>query len=189
MIVPVGARGKAVMAFKQADGSVAWAKNDFPLTYSSPLLITVDGEDEVVMVMDGDVIGVSAQNGDLRWKVPFRAGYSIAVATPVFAPGNLLFVSAEYDAGAKVIQLTRKGAQTSATELWSSNKLRLHHGNAASLIGDTLYFSSGGKFTKAILTAVDMRSGKVHWQERSIPKATFVWADQKLDHARHGRGT
>ena len=64
-------------------------------------------------------------------------------------------------------------------ELWDSNKLRLHHGNAM-LIGDTLYFSSGGKFTRAILTAVDMRSGKVHWQERSVGKATFVWADQKL---------
>lgn len=179
VIVPVGGRGKAMMAFKQADGSVVWSKNDLPLTYSSPLLINVDGQDQVVLVMDGDVIGVTAQNGELQWKVPFRAGYSIAVATPVFAPGNLLFVSAEYDAGAKVIQLSRKGQQTSATELWSSNKLRLHHGNAM-LIADTLYFSSGGKFTKAILTAVDMRSGQVRWQERSIPKATFVWADRKL---------
>ena len=25
-----------------------------------------------------------------------------------------------------------------------------------------------------------MPSGKIHWQERSIEKATFVWADQKL---------
>ena len=47
-------------------------------------------------------------------------------------------------------------------------------------IGDAIYFSSGGKGSPAILTAVDVRSGKIHWQERSIPKATFVWADQKL---------
>jgi outer membrane protein assembly factor BamB len=178
VIVPVGGRAKAMMAFKQADGSVAWAKNDFPNCYSSPLLISVDGQDQVAMLMDGDVIGVSPQNGNLLWKFPFRAGYSIAVATPVFAPGNLLFVSAEYDAGAKVVQLTRKGEQTSVTELWSSNKLRLHHGNAM-LIGETLYFSSGGKFTAPVMTAVDMRSGKVHWQQRG-PKSTFVWADQKL---------
>jgi hypothetical protein len=32
----------------------------------------------------------------------------------------------------------------------------------------------------AILTAVDVRSGKVLWQDRGIPKATFVWADHKL---------
>ena len=179
VIVPVGGPGRAIMAFKQADGSVVWSKNDFPNCYSSPLLINVDGMDQLVQVMDRVAIGVSPQTGDLQWEIPFRASYGIAVATPVWAPGNLLFVSAEYDAGAKVIQLTRKGQKTTATELWSSNRLRLHHGNAM-LVGDTLYFSSGGKGSVAILTAVDIRSGKVHWQERSIPKATFVWADRKL---------
>ena len=34
--------------------------------------------------------------------------------------------------------------------------------------------------SQAILSAVDARTGKVYWQERSIEKATFVWADQKL---------
>ena len=48
------------------------------------------------------------------------------------------------------------------------------------LIDGTLYFSSGGKGSQAILSAVDARSGKIHWQERSIQKATFVWADGKL---------
>ena len=111
--------------------------------------------------------------------MPFKADYSIAVATPVWGPDNLLFVSSEYDGGAKVIELQRNGLQTTATELWSSNRLRLHHGNAMR-IGDAIYFSSGGKGSQAILSAVDVRSGKIHWQERSIEKATFVWADQKL---------
>jgi hypothetical protein len=97
----------------------------------------------------------------------------------VWGPDNLLFVSAEYNGGAKMIELQRDGNGTKATELWSSNRLRLHHGNAIR-IGDVLYFSSGGKFSQAILSAIDARSGKIHWQERSIEKATFVWADNKL---------
>ena len=179
VIVPVGGRGKSVMAFKQADGSVAWAKNDFPNVYSSPILIDVDGLEQLATLMDGAVIGVNPHNGDLQWRVPFKAGYGIAVSTPVWGPGNLLFVSAEYDAGTKVIQLQRNGLQTNATELWTSNRLRLHHGNAMR-IGDAVYFTSGGKGSQAILTAVNVKTGKVYWQERSIAKATFVWADQKL---------
>jgi outer membrane protein assembly factor BamB len=111
--------------------------------------------------------------------VPFKADYSIAVATPVWGPGNLLFVSSEYGGGTKVIELRRSGSQTAATELWTSNRLRLHHGNAMR-VGDAIYFSSGGKGSQAILSAVDARSGKIHWQERSIEKATFLWADGKL---------
>lgn len=63
--------------------------------------------------------------------------------------------------------------------MWTSNRLRLHHGNAIR-IGGTIYFSNGGKGSQAILSAVDVRSGKIHWQQRTIEKATFVWADHKL---------
>ena len=179
VIVPVGGRGKAVMAFQQADGKVAWNKNDIGNVYSSPILMNVGGLEQAVLMMDGAVIAVNPHNGDLQWQVPFKADYSIAIATPVSGPDNLIFVSAEYNAGAKVIELQRSGMETKATQLWESNRLRLHHGNAMR-IGDAIYFCSGGKFSQAILSAIDARTGKIHWQERSIQKATFVWADQKL---------
>jgi outer membrane protein assembly factor BamB len=179
IVVPVGGPGKSVMAFQQADGKVAWAKNDFGNVYSSPILIDLGGLEQLAVVMDGFVIAVNPHNGDLQWQVPFKADYSIAVATPVWGPDNLLFVSSEYNAGTKVIELQRNGLQTKATELWSSNRLRLHHGNAMRLDG-VIYFSSGGKGSQAILSAVDARTGKIYWQERSIEKATFVWADGKL---------
>lgn len=179
VIVPVGGRGKAVMAFHQADGKVAWSRNDFGNVYSSPILINVGGLEQLAVLMDGAILAVNPHNGDLQWQVPFKADYSITVATPVWGPDNLLFVSSEYNGGTKVIELQRNGLQTKATELWNSNRLRLHHGNAIR-IGDASYFSNGGKGSQAILTAVDVRSGKILWQQRSIEKATFVWADQKL---------
>jgi outer membrane protein assembly factor BamB len=179
VIVPVGGPGKAIMAFNQTDGKIAWTKGDFGNVYSSPLLINVDGLEQLAVLVDGAIVGVNPHNGDLQWQVPFKADYSIAIATPVWGPDNLLFISSEYNGGAKVIELQRKGDHTKATELWSSNRLRLHHGNAIR-IGDAIYFSSGGKGSQAILSAVDVRSGRIHWQERSIQKATFVWADQKL---------
>lgn len=179
VIVPVGGTGHAVMAFDQATGKVAWSRHDFGNVYSSPIHINVGGLEQTVLLMDGALIGINPHNGDLQWTVPFKADYSIAVATPVWGAGNLLFVSSEYNGGAKGIELQRSGDQTKALELWSSNRLRLHHGNAMR-IGDAIYFSSGGKGSQAILSAVDARSGKIHWQERSIEKATFVWADGKL---------
>src|SRR4029453_2401113 len=108
VIVPVGGTGKALMAFRQSDGKGAWAKNDYGNVYSSPLLINVSGLEQLAAVMDGAVIGVNPHNGDLQWQVPFKAEYSIAVATPVWGPDNLLFVSSEYNAGSKLIPLPQK---------------------------------------------------------------------------------
>ena len=144
-------------------------EGDLGNVYSSPVLINVSGLEQLAVLLDGAVLAMNPHNGDLQWQVPFKADYSIAVSTPVFGPDNLLFVSSEYNAGTKVIELKRNGLQTSATELWSSNRLRLHHGNAMR-IGDTIYFSNGGKGSQAILSAVDARSGKIHWQQRTSRK-------------------
>lgn len=179
VIVPVGGRSKALMAFRQSDGSVAWSANNFGNVYSSPILIDVNGLEQLAVLMDGAVIGVNPHNGDLQWQVPFKADYSIAVATPLYGPDNLLFISSEYNGGSKMIELRRNGLQTTATELWNSIRLRLHHGNAMR-VGEAIYLSSGGKGSQAILSAVEARTGKILWQERSIEKATFVWADGKL---------
>ena len=46
--------------------------------------------------------------------------------------------------------------------------------------GDTVYFSSGGKGSVAIFTAVGVHPGNVPCHDSSIGRATFVWADQKL---------
>ena len=95
VIVPVGGQGKSLMAFQQADGKVAWGKGDFGNVYSSPILINVGGLEQLAALMDGAMLAVNPLNGDLQWQVPFKANYSIAVATPVWGPDNLLFVSSD----------------------------------------------------------------------------------------------
>jgi len=47
IIVPAGGKGKSTIAFQQANGDVAWAKGSIPNTYSSPLMINVDGLEQV----------------------------------------------------------------------------------------------------------------------------------------------
>jgi outer membrane protein assembly factor BamB len=178
IIVPAGGKGRAMMAFSQADGKVAWSKGDLGNAYSSPILINVGGLDQVVSLLDGALMGFNPVNGDPQWSTPFRAQFAIAVATPVFGPGDLLFVSSEYDGGAKVVELKRNGLKIDVREVWTTPRLRLHHGNVL-LVGGVLYFTSGGKGSQPILSAVEMATGKIHWQERSISKANFVWADGK----------
>ena len=55
-------RAKPLMAFNQADGKVAWAKNDFGNVYSSPILIDVGGLEQLAIVLGrGGARGQPAQ--------------------------------------------------------------------------------------------------------------------------------
>jgi outer membrane protein assembly factor BamB len=177
VLLPVGGAGQAMAAFRQSDGEVVWKKDTAGNAYSSPLLVNVDGIDQVVQLMASSVFAANPLNGDLAWYVKHEAPYGLNVSTPVWGPGNLLFVATGYGAGSRAIEVKRSGNSLSAKELWYSNRFGIHHGNAIRL-GDTLYFSSGNG--PAPFTAVDIRTGKVLWQNREFPKVTMVYADGKL---------
>jgi len=178
VIMKVGGAGHALVAFNQKTGKVVWQKQDFRNSPSSPVLIKVDGQDQLVAVMSDDVIGVNPDTGELLWKHPHSTSWGLNIALPLWTDDNTLFVSSAYNGGCVALQLHVASGKTQVKELWSSNRLRVHIGNLLR-IGDTLYGSSGD-FGPAPLTAIDAETGKVLWQDRSFPKATFLYADGKL---------
>ena len=178
IIVPIGAPGASVAAFDQKTGKLIWQAHDFRIAYASPILIEVDGQQQAVLVMETEVIGIDPATGALLWSHAHANRTKTNVSTPVWGEGNLLFVSSAYDSGGRMLRLTRKGSAASAEELWFSRELRVHVANAIR-IGDTIYGSSGD-FGPAAFTALDVQTGKVKWQHRDTGKVSFVYADGKF---------
>lgn len=178
VIVKAGGAGHALIAFNQKDGKVVWQKQDFKNSPSSPVLIRVDGQDQVVAAMSDDIVGLNPDTGDLFWKHPHSTSWGLNISTPLWTPDNTLFVTSAYNGGCVALQLHVVNGKTQVKELWSNNRMRVHIGNLLR-IGDTLYGSSGD-FGPAPLTAMDAKTGKVLWQDRTFPKASFVYADGKL---------
>jgi outer membrane protein assembly factor BamB len=178
VIMKVGGAGHALMAFNQKDGKVVWQKQDFTNSPSSPVIIKVDGQDQLVAVMFDEVVGINPDSGDLLWKHPHTTSWGLNIALPLWTGDNTLFVSSAYNGGCVALQLHVVNGKTQVKELWNTNRMRVHIGNLLR-IGDTLYGSSGD-FGPAPLTALDAKTGNVLWQDRSFPKATFLYADGKL---------
>lgn len=178
IILPVGGPGAAVVAFDQKDGRVLWKAHDYRISYASPILVDVDGQRQVVLVMETEVIAVDPENGTLLWTHPHANGTKTNVSTPLWLDGNLLFVSSAYDGVGRMLKLTRRGRTTIVEEVWQSRDLRIHIGNAVR-VGETLYGSSGD-FGPTFFNALDVRTGKVRWQQRDVPKASIIHADGKF---------
>lgn len=178
IILPVGGPGQAIMAFDQKDGSIAWKAQDLDWSPASPLVINVDGQDQLVVFMAEEIAGLDPNNGQLLWRHPHPTQWGLNISMPVWGEGNLLFCSSAYNGGSRVIQLSRSDGRTSVKQLWFSNRMRVHFGNAVR-VGDYVYGSSGD-FGPAFLTAVNVRTGQEAWRDRSFSKASFVYADGKL---------
>jgi outer membrane protein assembly factor BamB len=179
IIMKAGGAGHAFIAFDQKDGRVLWQKQDFQNSPSSPVLIKVDGQDQLVTTMTDDVAGIHPDSGELLWTHPHKTHHGLNIALPYWTPGdNTLFVTAAYDGGCRALQLRVVDGKTVVKELWATNRMRVHIGNLMR-IGDVLY-GSNGDFGPAPLTALDVKTGKVLWQDRAFAKATFLYADGKF---------
>lgn len=178
VIMMVGGPGASVIAFNQADGSVAWKKHDFRNSTCSPLIINVAGQDQLVAFMFGEIVGLDPATGDLLWTHPHATDYGLNTSTPVWGDDNLLFVSSGYNGGSRVIRLVREGGRTRVEEVWANRLMRVHFGTAIR-VGDYVYGSSGD-FGPAPLTAVNVKSGQVAWRDRSLARASFIYADGRF---------
>ncbi len=172
IVLQAGGPGAALMAFRQKDGGVVWKQHNFAPSPSSPLLIQVAGQDQLVAFMGDQVVGLDPNNGAWLWSQGHRTDWGLNISTPVWGPDNVLFISSAYGGGSRALQLSRSGGKTAVKELWFTSRMRVHHGNAVR-IGDFLYGSSGD-FGPAPLTAIDVRTGKIAWQDRSFSKANLL---------------
>lgn len=178
ILLPIGGRGQGVVAFERTTGDVVWQNGDFRLAPASPILIDVDDQDQLVVFHTDALVGVDPRNGELLWSHPHDTNYGLNISMPVWGDDNLLFCSSAYNGGSRVLQLTRAGDRTEVEELWYTNRLRLHFGNAIR-IGDRIYGTSGD-FGPAFFIAVDVRTGEELWRERTFGRSQMVYADGML---------
>ena len=169
--------GAGMMAFDLTGGSLLWKAHDFENVYSSPLLIKVDGQDQVVLLADTQVVGVNPTSGELLWSHPHENQWKTNISTPVWGDDNLLYVTAGGEAGSRALRLKVKEGKTSVEELWSTRKMAVGQGNVIR-VGDYYYGISGDG--PAFFACAEAKTGKVLFRERGFGKAMLVHGDGKF---------
>lgn len=179
IIVTMGGPDQGVAAFDQQTGKLLWKSGYFVWAPASPLLIEVDKQPQLVVFAGDLVTGMDPANGRVLWSYPHKTDWGLNISTPVWsASDHLLFLSSAYGTGSRALELRQAAGKTTVTEKWATNRMRVHIGTVIRL-GDYVYGSSGD-FGPAFITAVDMKSGKIVWQDRSFARAQLLYADGKL---------
>lgn len=103
-----------VAAYKRETGEVVWESPDLGgLGYSPPVVASLCGADQVVMVSASEgegtsVWGLSIEDGAPLWSYHgWHCRIPIPYATAL--PGDRLFITGGYDAGSVMLQITREG--------------------------------------------------------------------------------
>jgi outer membrane protein assembly factor BamB len=172
VIVMTGGKGHTITALDLKTGVTRWQGGDFGNSQSSPVLIKVDGEEQVACVVEKAVAGFDPKSGRVLWSHPHENRGGDITSTLIFGPDNLLFFSGAYQGGSRTLELSRQNGATVVKELWFHRQLRVHHSNAMR-IGDYVY-ASNGDFGGTLYMCVNIRTGQILWRERSMPRANAL---------------
>ncbi len=191
LLIEVGGKGeKSIVAFNKNSGDVIWSSHKDKLGYSSPIAITVKGVRQIICFTGTQLVSVSPIDGTIYWKYPWKTGYDVNAATPVFIPPDKVFISSGYDKGAAVLQIrvfvspdddraaTDQIKENQGTirikEIWKNRKMKNQF--ATSVLHENYLYG----FDNSILKCIEANTGEEQWKSRGFGKGTVILADGHL---------
>ncbi len=146
------------MAFDPATGAVLWAfKGDGP-GYASPVVADLAGVRQVVTLGESSLVGVSADKGELLWKLPFTTEYVQNAVTPLVQGDLVIYTGLEHPV--KAVRIVKTGATLAAQPVWENPEVASYLSSPV-LLGGRIYGLSHKK--KGQFYCLDAASGKSLW--------------------------
>ena len=174
IVLPGGSGGKSIVAYHRETGEPIWKSLNDKQAYTSPMLATLAGRRQVVMVTGPRLLAVDPEDGALLWDYPWKTSYDANCAQPLIVDQDHVFVSSGYGHGAALLKIVPQGDGYRAVEVWNKNTMKnkfnssvLHEGHVYGL-------------DEAILACVDVRTGERKWKGGRYGFGQVLLADGHL---------
>jgi len=92
--------------------------------YTSPMLVTLAGKRQILVVSARRILGLNVEDGSLIWEYPWVTGMDISVAQPIVIGENRVFISASYGHGAAVIEVAPADKGFRAQQVWANGRIK-----------------------------------------------------------------
>lgn len=159
LIAHLGGPGQgALTAFDAGTGEVKWSWTGDGPAYASPIVVEVGGVRQVVTQSQQNIIGVSAERGELLWKLPFTTAYVQNIVTPLAYKDLLIFSG--LDKGTFAVRLAKRGAEWVPEPVWENKEVSMYM-NSPVLSGDLIFGMSHRN--KGQFFCLDAGTGKTRW--------------------------
>lgn len=165
LIAPVGGgKNGALTAFNARTGEKQWQwvgnykSLEASIAFSSPIVVTVAGVKQLVMLIDTGLVGLAAQSGQELWKFPFGMDAD-TIVTPVFYRDSLIISGQKQ--GLTAVKVSQTGNQWKAEQAWQNQEL-FNYMSSPVVHGDWLFGFSPRQ--KGRYFCADAKTGKTLWQ-------------------------
>jgi outer membrane protein assembly factor BamB len=158
IVLPGGPSGRSVVAYDRITGQPVWHAQDDEASYTSPMLVTLAGVRQLLVVSASRATGLAVADGRLLWEYPWVTNQGISVAQPLLVGHDRVFLSAGYDHGAAVFEVIRDGGRFATRKVWENNRMK-NKFTSSVLLDGSIY-----GLDESILACVDAATGDLKWK-------------------------
>jgi outer membrane protein assembly factor BamB len=154
IVLPGGSGGKSVVAYNKLSGAPVWKALDDRQAYVSPMLVTLNGRRQILVVSSTRAVGLVPENGQLIWSFTWDTDMGINASQPIVVTANRFFISSGYGKGAALVEVNGANARAIWENITMKNKFNssvLHQGHVYGL-------------DEGILSCVDVNTGERKWK-------------------------
>ncbi|HLX61769.1 MAG TPA: PQQ-binding-like beta-propeller repeat protein [Planctomycetota bacterium] len=174
LCTPGGPQG-TMLALDKKTGAKVWQTSEItdPAHYSSIIAADIGGVHQYIQLTAAHVFGVDAKSGKVLWSAP-RKGATAVIPTPIYYD-NYVFVTSGYGIGDNCFKIDSTGGTFKVEQVYAGKDIIDHHGGVVR-VGEYIYghSDSGG------WTCLEMKTGKVKWQNNGVGKGSCTYADGHL---------
>jgi outer membrane protein assembly factor BamB len=154
-----GHQGGALLALDPDRGVEKWSLEGEGPSYSSPIVVTIEKQKQIVIQVHRKILGVDLSNGKTLWNIPFVTPCDQNIVTPVLAGDILIFSS--LDKGTFGVRLHREGENWRPETIWDTREVSLYMSSPVLVKNRLIGFSHKrqGEFF-----AMDPATGKIVWK-------------------------
>jgi outer membrane protein assembly factor BamB len=158
VVLPGGPNGHSVAGYDRRTGAVAWTALDDPQAYAAPMLVTLGGVRQIVVLSARRLMGLTPDGQRVLWEYPWTTFSDINAAQPVVIGDHRVFVSSAYGVGGAVVELTPSDDGFTVREVWRNIRMKNQH--SGSVHHDGYLYG----LDEAILACVDAATGELQWK-------------------------
>ena len=119
-------RSGSLLACSLTDGSILWTAGKAEIAYASPALLTLDGEEQLVLVNEGSVTGHALVDGATLWETawPSKSSGDACASQPVQVDEHRILIGKGYAQGSKLFEVHKlANNEWEAKDVWNNIKV------------------------------------------------------------------
>ncbi len=170
-----GTNDNTIVALNKGSGKRIWGVATSPSSYSSPILVTVNGVRQALFFARDELLAVSPKDGNVYWRYPWHGGRnSENRVTPVFIPPDKVFISTRTGDSGVVLRIVGTAAGMRVEEVWRNHTMI--NGFSTTVLHDGYIYG----FSNTIFKCVNADTGEEKWKTRGFGQGTVIYADRHL---------